>query len=38
MPVASLDGLFALIVCLSLAGISWLAYVFVRGRTGSELF
>jgi len=38
MPVKPLDGLFALIACLSLAAISWLAYFHVRGRTGSDLF
>jgi hypothetical protein len=38
MPVAPLDGLFALIVCFSLAATSWLIYFYVRRRTGSDLF
>ena len=38
MPMAPLDGLLALIVCFSLAALSWLTYFYVRGRTGSDLF
>lgn len=38
MPVATLDVVFALIACLALAGLSWLTYFYMRGRTGSDLF
>ena len=38
LPLATLDGLFALIVCLSLATMSWMTYFYVRRRIGSNLF
>lgn len=38
VPMAPLDGVLALIVCFSLAGLSGLTYFYVRGRTGSDLF
>lgn len=38
IPMTPLDGLFALIVCGSLAALGWVTYFHVRGRTGSDLF
>jgi anti-sigma factor RsiW len=38
MPIAPHDAMLALLLCSGLAGLSWLIYFRVRGRTGSDLF